>query len=108
MARKFDELRKKMSPEAQERARIGYEKLKAEMALTELRAAAGLTQTQLAKILEVSQAEVSKIEKRTDMYVSTLASYVKAMGGKLEIRAVFPDSGSVEITQFSSLAIDTD
>ena len=38
------------------------------------------------------------------MYVSTLASYVKAMGGDLEIRAVFPDGGAVKITQFEALA----
>jgi hypothetical protein len=46
---------------------------------------------------------VSKMEKRTDMYVSTLRSFVQAMGGELEIRAIFPD-GTVKIDQFSALA----
>jgi hypothetical protein len=49
--------------------------------------------------MEVEQSEISRIEKRTDMYVSTLRSYIEAMGGTLRIEARFPD-GAVEITQF--------
>jgi DNA-binding XRE family transcriptional regulator len=103
MARKFQELVDKMSPESRARSKAMAEKLIREMPLEELRAARELTQTSLAKILDVGQSEVSKIEKRTDMYVSTLASYVKAMGGELEICAVFPD-GKVKIRQFEDLA----
>ena len=103
MARKFQELVDKMSPESRARSKAMAEQLMREMPLEELRAARELTQTSLAKILDVGQSEVSKIEKRTDMYVSTLASYVKAMGGELEICAVFPD-GKVKISQFEDLA----
>ena len=103
MARKFQELVDKMSPESRARSKAMAEQLMREMPLEELRAARELTQTSLAKILDVGQSEVSKIEKRTDMYVSTLASYVKAMGGELEICAVFPD-GKVKISQFEDLS----
>jgi transcriptional regulator with XRE-family HTH domain len=71
--------------------------------LRKLRAARALTQESLANVLHVRQSEVSKIERRTDMYLSTLASYVKAMGGTLEVRAAFPDGEVVRINQFESL-----
>jgi len=75
------------------------------MPLNELRNARNITQTHLAQLLNITQASVSKMEKRTDMYVSTLRSFVQAMGGELEIKAVFPE-GSVQIEQFSALRID--
>jgi DNA-binding XRE family transcriptional regulator len=103
MAKKFSELRDKMSPASRAASDREFRRIVEEMPLEELRAARELTQTSLAKILEVGQSEVSKIEKRTDMYVSTLASYVKAMGGELEICAVFPD-GKVKINQFEDIA----
>jgi len=92
-----------MSPASRAASEREFRRIVEEMPLEELRAARELTQTSLAKILEVGQSEVSKIEKRTDMYVSTLASYVKAMGGELEICAVFPD-GKVKINQFEDIA----
>ena len=73
------------------------------MALDELREARDLTQEHLAKVLHVNQSAISKLERRTDMYVSTLQDFVRAMGGRLEIRAVFPD-GAVRINQFAELA----
>lgn len=103
MAKNFNELRNKMSPAARAEAGREFRRLVAEMPLHRLREARHLTQATLAKTLEVSQSEVSKIERRTDVYVSTLGSYVKAMGGKLEISAVFPDGGVVKINQFETL-----
>lgn len=91
-----------MSPASRARSDAITRKLIQEMALVELRAAREMTQTNLARVLDVSQSEVSKIENRADMYVSTLASYIEAMGGTLEIRAVFPE-GVVRITQFADL-----
>jgi len=73
-----------------------------DMALDELRAARNLTQEQLAKALGVAQAAVSKMERRADMYISTLHTAIKAMGGDLEIRAVFPE-GTVRIHQFRDI-----
>ncbi len=72
------------------------------MPLDELRKARQMTQVKLAEALGVNQGEVSKIEHRTDIYLSTLAEYVEALGGRLEIRAVFPDR-EMRITQFEQL-----
>lgn len=91
MAKKFDELLKKMSPERRERIEKEYQRELAEMPLQQLRAARELTQLQMAKLLEVNQSEVSRIEKRADMYLSTLASYIKAMGGKVGIAGRIPE-----------------
>lgn len=100
MARKFSELRARMSPESQARSEALYERMVAEMPLHELRHAKALSQAALAKRLQVNQAAVSKIEHRTDMYVSTLRDYIRAMGGELEIVARFPD-GEVRIANFA-------
>jgi len=72
----------------------------AAMALDALRDRRRLTQVQMAQLLKISQGAVSKVERRTDMFVSTLRNYVRAIGGDLEIRAVFPE-GEVLIDQFS-------
>jgi transcriptional regulator with XRE-family HTH domain len=103
MARNFNELKQKMSPERRARVEERVAHALKNMALDELREARNLTQTQLAALLQVDQGSVSKMERRTDMYVSTLRSYIEAMGGSLDIRAVFPD-GEVQITQFQELA----
>jgi predicted XRE-type DNA-binding protein len=58
-----------------------------------------LSQTRLAEVLEIAQSEVSKIEHRTDLYLSTLRSYIEAMGGELDIIARFPD-GAIRVSQF--------
>jgi transcriptional regulator with XRE-family HTH domain len=63
----------------------------------------GITQERLAKALRINQAGVSKIESRSDIFVSTLRKAIEAMGGKLEIRAKFP-AGEVRIKQFGGLA----
>jgi len=102
MARKFKELEARMTPESIERSNTTYKRLKQDMALEELRNALRLTQQQLAETLEVDQSAISKLERRTDMYVSTLERFIQAMGGRLEIRAVFPE-GSVHISQFEKL-----
>ena len=65
--------------------------------LADLRRARTLTQTQLAKALEVSQAQVSRIEGQSDLYLSTLASYIEAMGGELDLVATFSDDTKVAI-----------
>jgi hypothetical protein len=99
MAKNFNTLREKMSPESRERSRALAAKYRAEMPLDELREAREMTQVHLARILKVNQAAVSKMERRTDMYISTLQDFVKAMGGELKITAKFSD-GTVEINQF--------
>jgi transcriptional regulator with XRE-family HTH domain len=94
-----------MSPEARERASKKAERLIEEMPLNELRAARKLTQEKLAENLNVKQAAVSKLERRADMYVSTLREFISAMGGELEITARFPD-GVVRINQFEEVEGD--
>src|SRR5581483_5560304 len=64
---------------------------RAAMPLDALRDAKQLTQVQMAQLLNISQGAVSKVERRTDMFISTLRNYVRAIGGDLEIRAVFPE-----------------
>ena len=71
----------------------------AEMPLQELRLARGMTQGALANTLKVRQAAISKLERRTDMYISSLRSHIRALGGELEIVARFPD-GEVRISSF--------
>jgi transcriptional regulator with XRE-family HTH domain len=99
MAHKFQELQKKISVErrarVEERVRSSIKK----MALDELRTAREFTQAELSQVLKVDQGSISKLERRTDMYIGTLRRYIEAMGGSLQIRAVFPD-GEVLIKQF--------
>ena len=102
MAHNFSKLWEKMSPER--RAEID-EKVKntlAEMPLQELRNARGLSQKMLAEALHIQQPAIAKLEKRTDMYISTLRSHIEAMGGELEVIARFPD-GDVRISNFSQI-----
>jgi transcriptional regulator with XRE-family HTH domain len=101
--RNFKELEEKMPAESRERVRKRVQEAIAQMALDELREARKLTQVQLAKTLAVDQGSISKMERRTDMYISTLRNFIQAMGGELHIRADFPD-GSVEINQFAETA----
>jgi hypothetical protein len=64
---------------------------KVRMSLGDLRGTRDVTQEKVAAALRIKQAGVSRIEARTDMHVSTLARYVAALGGRLEVRAVFPE-----------------
>ena len=105
MAKKFAELRSRMSPGSRARAEAKAQALLAEMPLNELRQARGLSQKMLADVLNVQQPSIAKMEKRTDMYLSTLRSHIEAMGGELEVVARFPD-GAVKITNFSDLCND--
>jgi transcriptional regulator with XRE-family HTH domain len=101
MAKKWSEVRKTLSPEAEERIR---RKVAAKgVMLNQIREARKLTQVKLAEALNINQGAVSTMEKRTDMYVSTLRNYIEAMGGNLKIMAEFPE-GTVEIDQFETAA----
>ncbi len=102
MATKWRTIREKMDPERQERIRKRTEELLAALPLQELRQARALSQQELAEVLGLNQATVSKLERRTDMYLSSLRRFVEAMGGELEISASFPD-GRVRIQLFEDL-----
>jgi len=102
MAKNFRELEAKMSPEARARAKAKAERMLNDMALDELREALKLTQESLAESLHVNQAAISKVERRSDMLISTLRKIIEAMGGELEIRAILP-AGVVRINQFQDV-----
>jgi DNA-binding XRE family transcriptional regulator len=91
MARKFKELYDKLPAASRARVEDRVKEYKAEMALEELRRVRKLTQVDLARNLGIAQGAVSKIEKRQDMHVGTLRKHIEAMGGFLQLRAVFPD-----------------
>jgi len=74
-----------------------------EMSLQDLRKARKRTQVRVAKKLGIKQENVSRIEKRTDLLLSTLSNYVEAMGGKLHLVAEFPDRPPVELTGIAAL-----
>lgn len=99
MAHKFEKLSRKMSPGARKRVEKRVDAEYQALALSELREAKDLTQVQLAKRLGIDQGAVSKIERRTDMYLSTLQNVIAAMGGKLEMTARFP-SGDAHLVAF--------
>ncbi len=103
MAKSLSSVRKKIKPAVLAAAGKKAQDMLATMPLQELRHARQLSQEQLAGILHVQQASISKLERRTDMYISTLRNFIRAMGGDLEIRALFPD-GIVSIDQFHTLA----
>ena len=100
--RNFRELLDAIPAERRRRVDQRVRETIAAMPLDELRRARQMTQAKLAESLGVNQGEVSKIEHRTDLYLSTLTEYVEALGGTLEIRAVFRDR-EVRITQFEEL-----
>ncbi len=91
MAKRFQELRAGMSREAQSRSAARAEAMLLAMQLHSLRKTRNLTQAEVAKTMQVEQASVSKLERRDDMYVSTLRAYVRALGGELKLVASFPD-----------------
>lgn len=102
MSRKFNALRAGMPAASRRRASARAQALLAELPLQELRRARALSQEELARRLGARQASVSRLEHRTDMYLSTLRSYVEALGGTLDIVARFPD-GDVRVRAFGDL-----
>ena len=102
MAKKFRDLIAKLPMEQQERIRQMADEMLAEMPLHELRRARELSQEHLAQEMNQSQSAISRLERRTDMYLSTMRRYVRALGGELEIIARFPE-GSVRVDVFTAL-----
>jgi DNA-binding XRE family transcriptional regulator len=100
MAKKFSDLVAHRSLESQARVEELIKKLRAEMPLHQLRQAQALSQNTLAKALHVNQVAIAKMERRTDLYISTLRSQIRAMGGELEIIATFSE-GQFKIENFS-------
>ncbi len=106
MANKWDNLKRRMSPQARARVDARVKDTLAAMPLAEIRKAIGMTQVGLAESLEVSQGSVSKIEHAADMYLTTLRKYVRALGGELHLTAVFPGGRRIEIEHVAEVAED--
>ena len=75
--------------------------------LEELRKSRSITQVRMAEYLRTNQGEISRIERRTDIYISTLAEYIRALSGRLEIRAVSPIPKSVSLNSRKSDSFPT-
>lgn len=102
MATKWKDIRKTHSPEGEAEIARRVQEAAGVMTLYQVREARSLTQVNLARVLNINQGAVSRMEKRTDMYVSTLRNFIQAMGGKLQIKAIFPEA-EIEIDQFENL-----
>lgn len=102
MSKTLEEVISGFSPER--RAQIeerGRELIREEMTLRALRKQLELTQEGMADRLEIRQGNISKVEKRSDMLISTLRSYVEAMGGTLELVAHMPGRAPVKLEGFT-------
>ena len=92
MAKRFSELTKNFSSERKAKIEKGKQLLLMEYELlSQLRKDQDLTQKELADILKIRQAAISKLESQDDVLIRTLEKYITALGGKLEIKASFPD-----------------
>ena len=102
MSTYVDEIIRKLSPAQRKKVEARAAQLIAEeMTLRELRHARKLTQVRLAKTLGITQDSVSRLEKRSDLLLSTLRKTVKAMGGKLSLVAEFPDGPPIVLANIS-------
>ena len=100
MARSLNEIIAELPPERQADIEARYQDLKQEVeGLRELRQIAGKAQAEIATALNIKQPSVSQIERQTDMYLSTLRSYVEAVGGELELTVKLPQRPALRIHQ---------
>ena len=100
----LERIRKEMTPERRKKISARAKELLAEeMTLSELRKAHKLTQERLAESLGIGQEQISRLEQRSDLLLSTLRSYIEAMGGKLTIVAEFPDHKAVALSGIAAL-----
>jgi len=102
MSVNVNEVIRKLSPA--DRKKVGdraAEIIAEEMSLRDLRKARKLTQARVAKTLGITQDSVSRLEKRSDLLISTLRKTVRAMGGDVRIVAEFPDRAPVVVSELS-------
>jgi DNA-binding XRE family transcriptional regulator len=104
VSRNVNDIIKKLSPAQRKKVEARAAQLLAEeMTLRQLRQACKLTQEKVAKSLHIGQEGVSKIEKRSDLLISTLRDYVQAMGGELSLVVEFPDRKPVVLSGIAQL-----
>jgi predicted XRE-type DNA-binding protein len=105
MGRSLDDVIASLPEARRARVEARAQELKEEVeGLGELRRVAGKAQTEIASILNIKQPSVSKIEKQADMYLSTLRSYVEAVGGQLELIVRLPSRAPLRIERLGDVA----
>ena len=104
MGRTLSEFIASLPEEDQQRIEEQFQQLKQEVeSLRELRQATGKAQAEIAAALKIKQPSVSKIEKQADMYISTLRSYVEAIGGELELTVRLPSRPPLRLRQLGDM-----
>ena len=108
--KRFDDLPDKLTPQARRRIDARARKAVTAMGLDDLRRARRMSQDELARTMETTQAHVSRLERRADLYLSTLRRYIRALGGELRIVATFNDGryGELEIEQLADIESPSD
>jgi len=107
MATTLKAMMDRLPAERQERVKARADELIAEeLTLRDLRKARDLTQERMAELLDIGQDSVSRLEQRSDLLLSTLRSYVNAMGGSLELVARFPDRPAVTLSGLAGLSAE--
>jgi DNA-binding XRE family transcriptional regulator len=107
MGRTLDQVIAELPPDRRKRVEARYQELKQEVeGLRELRELAGKAQADVASALKIKQPSVSKIEKQADMYLSTLKSYVEAVGGKLELIVKLPRRPTLRLNRLGDVTHD--
>src|SRR5580658_887347 len=105
MARSLNDMLADLPPERQAGVETRYQELKQEIeGLRELRQIAGKAQAEIAAALNIKQPSVSKIEQQADMYLSTLRSYVEAVGGSLELTVKLPPHPALTLHSLGDVA----
>ncbi len=108
MGRSLDEVIASLPRDQREEIEARYYELKQEVeGLRELRQIAGKAQEDVATALNIKQPSVSKIEKQADMYLSTLRSYVEAIGGKLELTVKLPARPTLRLHSLGDVSVDS-
>jgi transcriptional regulator with XRE-family HTH domain len=100
----LEEMLAEESEESRARIRLLAQEMRVEMNLRDVRRARKLTQARLSKKLKIGQEGVSRIEKRSDLYLSTLRNYLEGVGGELTLMVKFPDRPPVILTGFGENA----
>jgi len=104
MGRTLGEMIDALPKQRRERVDARYRELRDDVeSLRELRKVAGKAQADIAAALKIKQPSVSKIEKQTDMYLSTLRSYVEAIGGKLDLVVRLPSRRAMHLNQLGEV-----
>jgi transcriptional regulator with XRE-family HTH domain len=102
--RTYAQIKQEFSPERQAKIQAGAEKIRKELKiLTTVRQLAGITQEELADLLDVRQSYISQVENRENITLNTLVEVITAMGGSIDITVNFPEKPSIQFSQIETL-----